>query len=1094
MTVGEVIEGIAEELGLTKVLSIPGGGNLEYVLEEVWIDSKGETLQESDEEDDDEGTAKLGAAPDSSNHSNHTATPTDRRGSLSQKRLSNLFDGWLRPASPTSPTRNSTFSLADNRKSVSEPKLLQDTSESSTDTSSEADDVDEAAFKQLLDDMGITGERRNTMHKLPASKKAFLLQQHHGSSNLSRHESQPSHSATYGPSSGSTLLPRLVPQLTGDDGLMRRFSIVGGWGGPTAPPVVSPNTSRLSGEFDSNPTGKGKAQVEKVVEEMKPLQPQITGGLWSRWWASSGGEKPTSSVQETNKPARWYVEALLGRSPDSRLVKHLISLRVHLSTAKMVWIEEFVIAEKGLDALGSVLAVLPGFNHVLRSPTTITHIAYALHASSLKLRTLVSEVLAAIALLSPNDGHKTVLSALSDYRVAYDEGFRFEGLISSLRLPDLDTDSDEETAIGFGNEEEGVWEARTASLALVNALTNSPESLEDRMQLREEFGRRGLNEVIVALRYLKPPDSLLTQLDVYTEEKFEDEEDMQERFRASVARDAKGHERQRSESELALEDLIILAKQHGELYPMMVEILNNYGQILQRDVGIQLKADLFAILDRFVEQAALLDNFDDSWQIFMKRFAASVQHITGQELDVKAVSNGDSLVEQELEGLRNQVEELSDERTELREELNQKIAEINTLKSLPLGVPAVPQTQSAGKRSSSENFHGVVQRLVQKEKQVIQLQAELDRFKVQNPNDGRGADERAKRERDRVKWNALMEEIAKLKTKSGDLELSLTLKDKEITYLKRALESVYTRFISREEAKEQDREKCLLAVLSVGNALNGSTFRGGARGFQLDALLKLKETKTAKGTPDCPTLLHYLAKVFLRTDPSLVNFIEELPNLEPAARVSVQTLTQSVNSLVVGLDQMEAEIRELRQGISTPDDQFIHVMQPFVQHVSSSVDALKNMSSSLDGELRSLLTYFGEDLNAQDAPKPEDFFGLIVFFSTSLQKSALEVHDAQEKCRPPAAQRVVPEVVVPEPDIITIETTPISHLGPPPAASQGYAAGLRAHSIGRGDLDQAIRSMREGKRRARPARPLSKIFLDGAGPAGTGRPQSRIYD
>lgn len=55
-----------------------------------------------------------------------------------------------------------------------------------------------------------------------------------------------------------------------------------------------------------------------------------------------------------------------------------------------------------------------------------------------------------------------------------------------------------------------------------------------------------------------------------------------------------------------------------------------------------------------------------------------------------------------------------------------------------------------------------------------------------------------------------------------------------------------------------------------------------------------------------------------------------------------------------------------------------------------------------------------------------------------------------------------------------------------PPASQGRAAGLQ--SLGRGDLDQAIRSMRDGKRRARPQRPLSKIFFDG------GRPQSRMYD
>jgi len=79
---------------------------------------------------------------------------------------------------------------------------------------------------------------------------------------------------------------------------------------------------------------------------------------------------------------------------------------------------------------------------------------------------------------------------------------------------------------------------------------------------------------------------LLTQLDVYTEEKFEDEEDMREHTRALTDQAAGGHVRARSESEVALEDLITLAKKHGELYPMMVEILNRYGQILQRDIGM----------------------------------------------------------------------------------------------------------------------------------------------------------------------------------------------------------------------------------------------------------------------------------------------------------------------------------------------------------------------------------------------------------------------------------------------------------------------------------------------------------------------------
>jgi hypothetical protein len=60
--------------------------------------------------------------------------------------------------------------------------------------------------------------------------------------------------------------------------------------------------------------------------------------------------------------------------------------------------------------------------------------------------------------------------------------------------------------------------------------------------------------------------------------------------------------------------------------------------------------------------------------------------------------------------------------------------------------------------------------------------------------------------------------------------------------------------------------------------------------------------------------------------------------------------------------------------------------------------------------------------------------------------------------------------------------------GPGPASQSSMG-----QFLGRGDLDQAIRSMREGKRRARQTfRPLSKIFLDGAPPGG--RPTSRMYD
>ena len=107
-------------------------------------------------------------------------------------------------------------------------------------------------------------------------------------------------------------------------------------------------------------------------------------------------------------------------------------------------------------------------------------------------------MLAAICVLSLKEGHRAVVSAMSDYRIEFEEAFRFQELIASMRLPDM-MDEEQQSASegGYGNEEEGVWEARTATMAFINALTNCPDSLEERIMLREEFSRRGLNEVIV---------------------------------------------------------------------------------------------------------------------------------------------------------------------------------------------------------------------------------------------------------------------------------------------------------------------------------------------------------------------------------------------------------------------------------------------------------------------------------------------------------------------------------------------------------------------------------------------------------------------
>jgi diaphanous 1 len=204
------------------------------------------------------------------------------------------------------------------------------------------------------------------MRHLPLERKKYLLRQNRQfgsmSKALARQSSVPGvqQPATIGPSGSGAILPRLVPQLTGN-GLMNRLSV---WGSsssstPSSPAIDSeqPVNSDAATIANKPSTVRGRKSIDGAEADPPPLQPQTTGGLWSSWWASSGGAADRAQKQTP----KWYVDGLKnGRNVDMKLVKHLISLRVHLSTASLTWIEEFVQERKGIDVLGTLLAGLVG--------------------------------------------------------------------------------------------------------------------------------------------------------------------------------------------------------------------------------------------------------------------------------------------------------------------------------------------------------------------------------------------------------------------------------------------------------------------------------------------------------------------------------------------------------------------------------------------------------------------------------------------------------------------------------------------------------------------------------------------------------------
>jgi hypothetical protein len=112
---------------------------------------------ETSEEEYGDGTAKQARASAVSDisppPSKVKSESPDWRQSFSQGRLSSVFESWLRPSTPTSPTR-APKNFTPERMSVSEPKLLEQAGEDVASHTSHVDavevDLDMGDFEQML--------------------------------------------------------------------------------------------------------------------------------------------------------------------------------------------------------------------------------------------------------------------------------------------------------------------------------------------------------------------------------------------------------------------------------------------------------------------------------------------------------------------------------------------------------------------------------------------------------------------------------------------------------------------------------------------------------------------------------------------------------------------------------------------------------------------------------------------------------------------------------------------------------------------------------------------------------------------------------
>jgi len=108
--------------------------------------------------------------------------------------------------------------------------------------------------------------------------------------------------------------------------------------------------------------------------------------------------------------------------------------------------------------------------------------------------------------------------------------------------------------------------------------------------------------------------------------------------------------------------------------------------------------------------------------------------------------------------------------------------------------------------------------------------------------------------------------------------------------------------------------RLVAVVLAVGNAVNQGTARGGAVGFRLESLLKLRSTRAADGRT---TLLDYVTSALLRQDADAADGVAStLGAAEKGRRVLLSELRSQGQQLAAAVAAAEAEAGREEEGVA----------------------------------------------------------------------------------------------------------------------------------------------------------------------------------
>ena len=152
--------------------------------------------------------------------------------------------------------------------------------------------------------------------------------------------------------------------------------------------------------------------------------------------------------------------------------------------------------------------------------------------------------------------------------------------------------------------------------------------------------------------------------------------------------------------------------------------------------------------------------------------------------------------------------------------------------------------------------------------------------------------------------------------------------------------------------------KVLKGVLVVGNHLNTGSYRGSASGFRLDMLLRLKDFKAIDRKT---SLLHFVYKELVKTEPEIGNLSSTLEIVKRAAKLSVETTSATLGKLQDGLKVVKDEL--LHAGGILGEEvhkAFYEKMLPFAEDMDEKLKEASELSSAAIESTKQVTEFYGE--------------------------------------------------------------------------------------------------------------------------------------